>query len=558
MADVKAVGQISGPPPTWTLDGLEMVERADAGHVFVIRGDMRTLAADAYLLPTDGNGSVTGAWQWLVGRDASGVRQLSEHCPALVDNSGVVVTGVDGQRVLAVNVGGQARLNTTDGLVRRMSAALGVYSDFLRREVERAQDVEPKVRILRARPLLAMPLVGVRHGGLGGQTGEVIAALLKLLAAPRGSGTVAAVPFDIVIVCNRDSDYAAIQHARRSLDTGTTESWLTDVLAHSTSGKLGVMFGAGASAVLGIPLWNGLITKLAVQFGMTESDARALERLDPIDAATVLVDRAGGSEPFMDALRPLVTTKVHSLTHGLLANLKPALAVTTNYDHGYELALAGMGIEDVAVLPWSHPQDAESTCVLKLHGDATRGLVVLSRDDFVAMQAYRRPLSGVLQESLMVGHILAVGSSMSDPTLVHAAEEVTALVRQVDRQTGANRGPCGTVILTNNDSGRTELLRRSFTVAVADADADAEDVRTLEAARRVDIVLDWLAMRSTSDLSFMLDPIYKALVDGPDKEIAELLSGFSLSYHAIPKERRSASPLAQDVNDFLVRLGIPR
>ena len=548
---------VTPAPMIGTLDGLDIVSSAMAGHVFVIRGDLSKLAADAYLLPTDAFGSVTGAWEWLVGSDgATGTRQLTEHRSALVEESAVIVTGYDGQRVLAVNVGGHDRRNTIDGLVERMSKALTVYEKALRQEAAAKKGEVSKVRTLRARPLLAVPLVGVRHGGLGERTGEVIAALIGTLSRRRGVDTVEPVPFDVVIVCNRDSDYAAIQHARRNLDTSAPEPWLTALLAHSSSGKLGVMFGAGVSAALGIPLWNGLIHKLAVQFGMTHADALALERLDPIDAATVLVERAGGSEPFMDALRPLVTTEVHSLTHGLLANLKPALAVTTNYDHGYELALAGMGIEDVAVLPWAHPQDAASTCVLKLHGDVTRGLVVLSRDDFVAMQAYRRPLLGVLQESLLVGHILAVGSSMSDPTLVHAAEEVTALVRQVDKQTGASRGPCGTVILTSTDSGRTELLKRTFTVAVADKHGDANDIRVLEAARRVDIVLDWLAMRSSTDLSFMLDPIYRTLLAEDDRELAELLEGFAARYFDGDSVSRIRSPLAAEVNAFLAELGI--
>jgi hypothetical protein len=289
---------------------------------------------------------------------------------------------------------------------------------------------------------------------------------------------------------------------------------------------------------------------------MSERDAIALVRLDPIDAATVLVERAGGSEPFMEALEPMLRTTLHSLTHGLLANLKPALAVTTNYDQGYEIALAAMGSHDIAVLPWTQPRDAWTSCVLKLHGDLTKGMVVLSRDDFVAMQAYRRPLSGVLQESLLAGHVLAVGTSMSDPTLVHAAEEVTALLRQVDRQSGVERGPCGTVILTTSDSGRAELLARTFTVAVADNEEGEGAAETVEAARRVDVLLDWLGMQCSADLSFMVDPIYASLLDDRDREIAVLIGQFADDMKGLAPVRGEESELGAAVNSFLKSIGI--
>jgi hypothetical protein len=113
----------------------------------------------------------------------------------------------------------------------------------------------------------------------------------------------------------------------------------------------------------------------------------------------------------------------------------------------------------------------------------------------------------------MSGHVLAVGSTLSDPTLVRASEEVSSLLLRlgIDEKRG-------TALLTVADGARTELLDGAFDVVTATGPGGIE-----EAARRVDILLDHVAMLSSSDLSFLLDPAYEYLIDARDSLLVEAI-----------------------------------
>ena len=156
----------------------------------------------------------------------------------------------------------------------------------------------------------------------------------------------------------------------------------------------------------------------------------------------------------------------------------------------------------------------------------------------------------MLQERMMVGHVLTVGSSMSDATLVKAAEEVRGLIR-VTRGKG-RRARAGTVVLTAPDPARSLLLGTAFEVVVPGAGGSEASI--LESARNVEILLDWLAMTTSSDLSFVLDARYRSLLSEGDQALADALTG--LTGHL--RSRTSApspSPLSQTVSAFLDDLG---
>jgi hypothetical protein len=398
-----------------------------------------------------------------------------------------------------------------------------------------------------------MPLVGVGRAGLGGRTGEVIASLLDAIGdhfdrSPAGG-------FDLVIVTRDSSSIAALQHERRTrfsaTSTGVVADWLERAVAAGRAGELAVMFGAGASAALGLPMWDELLRELVRSLDDPGLSRMDLTGLDPTDAATLLIE-AGGTVWFSDALARLLATPRHSLTHGLIANLRCPLTITTNYDQAFERAAEAITGSPIAVLPWDEDSGA-GTRVLKLHGDLTRGQLVLSRDQFVAMQAFRRPLAGVLQSRMLIGHLLAVGTSMSDSTLVHAAEEFRALIEQAPRPGAASdsspeRAKAGTVVLTASDPARVRLLQRSFEVIEGDTRLGVR-----ESARDVDVLLDWVAMQSSNDLSFALDSRYRAILSPADQALAATLSELA---GAGGMEGRPESELRQSLWTYLRSLGI--
>lgn len=394
-----------------------------------------------------------------------------------------------------------------DDIKNGLHSALKVYSKGLT-----ARTLDDPV------PVLAMPLVGTAEGGFNYLRGEAVATILESLDA--FFVTYKGLLFDIMIVCHNASDYAAVQLKRRRVSPGLPlrlaplADGLTTAIRAATNRHLGVLFGTGVSAQLRLPAWPKLLENLAHEFEVPLTKEQ-LERLDPVDAASLLVESAGTDDAFLTAIQRHLPTPQASLLHMLLAGIQPLIAVTTNYDAGYEMAVRGQG-RTCSVLPWEQPTGVNSTLLLRLHGDVEHGSVVLSRDHFMTMQGHRRPLGSMVQERMLAGHLLTIGSSMSDPTLVQAAEEVASLIRTVragDRRSNHHSvDPAahqGTVILPNDDPARRMLLERSFDVIIAAK--DEPDIWL--AGRDVAILIDYLAMRSSRSLAFVLNEAYNDILN---------------------------------------------
>lgn len=504
------------------------------GTLFVVRGDLRVLRADAHIVPTDSRASVTSAWSWLWEPGQPQRRRvLAAHREALERDRASVVRPRSGRVVVATNIAVTSETDPLDWLADGVRAALHSYGAWLHADHKRRDG-------LRGLPLLAMPVLGTQRGGLAGRRGAVVKVILDIIQKYQSQTHGGEAAFDVVLVCRKPSDYAAIQSERLRRIHGSSPEWLRPIERSAATGQLGVMFGAGASVSLGLPTWSALLDRLAADLRADSREAHRLHSLDPVDAASLLVDLAAANRlSFKAAIRRHVTTDECSLTHALIANIGPALAVTTNYDAGYENAVRAMDEESPAVLPWEQPTSRHQARLLKLHGDVTRGSIVLSRDDFVTMNAHRRPLGSMLQERMMVGHLLTVGSTMSDPTLVLAAEEVSSLLRS----TSGSRLRNGTVVLTQDDPARRGLLARSFDVVVA----DGGNVPAVTASRRVEILLDRLAMKSGKGVGYLLDEAYDDLVRPGERRTVSLLRELSAT--------APAGPMGKAVRQALAELG---
>lgn len=542
-------------PSSHLMTHLGQLDDFPGGTLFAIHGDMGAIDADYYLLPTDTSGIVERSWQkmWSLSD------RLSPTWPT--DDAQLVQTS-NGTFLVPCDVGGARSDNSVEEMVDRLDDALILLAAWIATgnpDLVRWHEgtTEPSRTPRRARPLLAMPLIGTRAGGLGDERGYVIEAVVDKLHEFLDDYEDRPEAYDIVLVCHSASDYAAVQHVRRErARVHPQPEWLARLVNYAQSGRLAVMFGAGASAAAGVPLWSDLLTQLAERFEVPEATAQGLHDLDPTDAATLIAERAGqvhgdrGPELFREALNGLVGLDQPTLTHALLANMQPAIAITTNYDQGYELAVEGMGVGEADVLPWSRRTTGDAPLVLKLHGDVERGLIVLSRDDFVAMHAYRRPLAGVLQNHLLAGHVLIVGSSMSDATLVHAAEEVAGLLRQVGGQTvGSDEATqtSGTILMGNPHPARQEILSRSLSVVTA---SDSK-MNSAVAARRIDMVLDLINCLASSDRSFLLDRRYIDLLPMDEHELVTELIELT---RRLDREQGSTD-LQEIVSGFLKSLG---
>lgn len=482
----------------------------------MIHGDLARLHAHGYVIPTSGSLRPGGRWLPVLldpKRDPRWETPLRAPAES-------VRPGFDGARerlLLATDIasGSEDVAHLTRGLEAALDEAAAQFERFTWAAPRDHQDT-----LLRDRPLLAMPLVGSGRGGFRHAQGRVVQEVLRTL-----DRRLPELPFDVVLVCWTRAQYAAVQSTRRSAGLAQPDlpdalaAAIPDLAARAARGSLGVLFGAGVSMPLGLPNWAELLGILAAGH-----DLGALHDLDPVDGASLIVSKLE-PEVFAQRLGQHVTITRHSLAHGLLASLRPTVGVTTNYDRGYELALSHVvGGSTPPMLPWTWPDRPGVPRVLKLHGDVELGSVVLSREHFVEMHAMRRPLTALLEEQILANHVLAVGTSMSDTTLVNAIAESAALLASV-RPPNTERKVLGTVLMTMAHKARASLLSGSLNVLAANQPpaAGAEPLGVLAAARVTDMFLDALAMNAAQELSYLADPAFDDLVEDPRLgRIAEL------------------------------------
>jgi hypothetical protein len=509
------------------------IAASERSALFVMQGDLARIKADGYLIPGDSRQVVGARWRGVM-RDPS---SESRRQPPLVAQPRRVAVVEEDDRTHFL-----ADIVAAPGMVDRMVEGV---QQVLAEAQQRWERKPPQS--LRERPLFAMPLVATGRGGLHTARGAAIRALLGALR-----DLLPTLDFDIVLVCWERSSYAAVQRARRDLGLGDAAilppqlaAAVDPLIGAAQRGALSVLFGAGVSMPLGLPSWKSLLDQLAANTGLTR-----LDELDVVEAASLVVEELG-ADAFPKKLAELVSIDQHSLSHGLLASLRPTVAVTTNYDQGYEIALnAARGrSESVPVLPFEWPDSPGQVRVLKLHGDSVKGSVVLSRAHFVEMHATRRPLTALLQDQMLSGHVLALGTSMSDSTLSQAVSEAVALLRAM----GTPKDRLGTYVATQDHPARRRLLEGIFTVAAADEawTKGAEPASLEQAARRVDLFLDVLGAQSSDDLSYVADRRYSDLVDdGRHIEVAEQARSLRALVEPVARQEPGFRRLLQALDDI--------
>ncbi len=179
-----------------------------SGHVFIVRGDLRRLACDAWLLPCSRN-----AWpleEWFL-PDDDGPR------------SGTPFT-LGGRRVQPLDDPPAGRPRRWLTQVGRRGEPVSWYADGAAEFLDTAAAAIAKAGTPplfgRARPLLALPVVGTGYGGAAARAGEVVQELLPRLrafaAGPHGH--------DVALVC-----FDAATHAAAQAERTRAADWPTDL-----------------------------------------------------------------------------------------------------------------------------------------------------------------------------------------------------------------------------------------------------------------------------------------------------------------------------------------
>lgn len=450
------------------------------GHVFVVHGRIEKVVHDVAIVPTATDFHIRDYWQPILGENPQRWR------PAGWPGEGFArARGRDD--VWFLSVGGRRGAGAEVVVDRAVAALREIASE------------PPRVSRNRIKPLVAVPVLGIRGGGLNHERGAVVRRLLAAMTTAAGELDV-----DVALVTPDASVYAAAQHLRRQLDVWPLPaSQLLEarrIGQAAREGQLALFMGAGVSIPAGLPKWKDLLTQLATEGGV--GMGRGFEDLNALDQAQLLHNRIPDLGDHVARIVSAAT--VPALGHALLASLGCAEAVTTNYDRLYEDAVRMQrGNDNVAtVLPWDHPGSGKPW-VLKLHGDVkVPDSIVLTRRQFVSFDAATRPAGALLQSLLMTRHVLFVGASLADDNVVRLAYEVDEYRRAHGLTSGV-----GTLLDVNDDEVRRELWQEQLT------GLGMGGLTIEERSRSLEVFLDVVAAHASNDASWLLDARFRGLLD---------------------------------------------
>lgn len=235
-----------------------------SGHVFVVRGDLRALPCDIWLLPTDQSLYLSDDW----------ARGLPGPPPAPPDD-----WGDDRRRAFPVsNALPDRPVPWLVNVGRTPGTPVGWYMDGVRQFLEAAvASLRERTPLHdRAKPLVGLPLVGTGEGGAGQVAGKVASTLRDLLweASRR-------LDVDVVLVTANAPAFAAAQARRRTAGQAGHEvpgglgDRARELGTEAARGRLVVFLGAGISAGAGIPLWGSLLDRLARDSGFGDDERAA-------------------------------------------------------------------------------------------------------------------------------------------------------------------------------------------------------------------------------------------------------------------------------------------
>lgn len=528
-----------------------------AGHVFIVRGDLRKLACDAWLLPSDV--SLTVGRHWMEGAPpelyggATSSRRLRVPVPESWGNDGGRVmklerwaAGPVQPQPWLVNVGGVEGTPVEwylDGVRQFFRAVVG----------EVGRDARPGNR---PKPLVALPLVGTGQGGAHEIKGEVVRALLGVLYDVASHDDL-----DVVLVTHTGPAFAAAQSARKQylqqevpsdpraiwneLDDGLLGR-ARNLARHASSARLVLFLGAGVSVGAGFPTWSGLLKELAGDAGLSEREQGALQHLPSPDQARIIEGRlATRGVKLGERIAERLATERYSLAHALLAALPVNEVVTLNYDVLFEVASAAAG-HDVAVLPYQAVSE-RGRWLLKMHGSITHpDDIVLTREDYLRYAERRAALAGIVQALLITRHMLFVGFSLTDDNFHRIADDVRKAIRGPSHERRRPE-PFGTALLLFEDRLMEELWRGDLHCVSMTRRPSSVG----EAARQLEVFLDILLSETASNAAHLLDEDYLAVLTGEERILRDRLRRFETS---VPESvRRSLA--WQPIGELLERLG---
>lgn len=509
------------------------------GHLFINRANLLNFSCDAWALPCDADLKVNRGWSDSI---RSPIRDLVDDS-ASIDVRWPEDWGDYGVRVIRlaarepsvwlVNTGGTESTERSwyfKGITEFLDAAAAVPAGDK-----------------RAVPLIALPFVGSRSGGMSANRGGYLHELVLWLREQAASRKI-----DIVLSLTKSDAFAAAQAVRRT----STVAWWPEIdddmageaaalASDARDGRLVAFLGAGVSVGAGLPLWGEMLDGLLDENGFGSEDIA--KRFGHLDRARLIEQRLA-SKPggFKGLLGDRLGQKQrYSLAHSLLAGLRLTENVTTNYDRLYESAIADTN-RRIAVLPYDSVDGADGW-VLKLHGSLDHDEdIVITRGDYLRYAQRRGALAGIVQALLITRRMLFVGFSLDDENFHSIVDDVR---QAVDVRDEASRTPFGTALVLNHHQALEELWQGEIRLVVP----GRPEIELAERARLLEIFLDCLLAHASTGSDHLLDPGFAEALSDSQLSLAAALSQFAKD---VP-ENASDAPEWARVQALLDSFGLP-
>lgn len=484
-----------------------MTPRLPTGHVFLVHGRIEAIVHDVAVVPTDSRYHVQSGWHSLLAVPTAEAKPADWPAQYAESSHSADLWFIDVGDVLSSGLG---VLGTR--VAELLDAIVGSRGD--------AKSRGPVLRV-------AMPILGIAGGGMAAQKGDVIVTLLATLQE-----AVTRLGIDVILVTPERTVFAAAQHKRREAGAWPLSESLVAIAeslgALAAEKHLAVFIGAGVSVAAGLPGWDDLLDQLSRRSSGALAD---LEGLPALDQAQVLEKRLEGNLG-TEVAAILKTITRPSLAHVLLAGLQCNEVITTNYDRLYEAAVTATGQQVDSVLPWA-TTTPRSPWILKMHGDVEHeNSIVLTRRHFVRYDAATRPAGSLLQSLLMTRHLLVVGASLND-------DNVSRLTLEVDqfRSDSGVTEAFGSFIDVSSSHTRRELWSDQLNWIDCTGESIEERVRTME------VFLDVVSAKASTDASWLLDPRFEGMLDSDARVITQ--SARTLLVQAKGAGLKSVAPLVE-------------
>lgn len=528
-------------------EGLDNFNGEDSGrcHVFIARGDIRTLACDAWLVPS-GSLSMPDEYKYPATKSMfkAGVKTAFPSCARVEPKTKL-------QQMLYPSSWGDANFriievvdwpkdrgipySTLGGICGNFDSLLESIKQFLYAfygsYVCNSRQRTSKLPLHdRTHHLVALPVLGTGSGGFRGHTGLVVSEILKLLDL-----AVVEYGFDVVLVCYDDPTYVTAQIARLKLFRNPwsnlddhLQNIARDIAQMALDDQI-VLFFAGQGATQLFPGLEGAWVELAKIFNLSTAEIEQLMELSTYDRSKFFISKMKNSQPskFYDLFASLFFSDEIQLFHFLLSQIPSSAMITTNIDQQHERCLSLIDQKVALLCQGSITPEEELSqgtgsqrWLMKINGCRSNpSKMNISKEQMTRSKSQRSALSAILQSLLITKHIFFVGSALDDRQFHRALDEVL----KIKNCEWTDQTLCTLVTPKYNQIIQNIWQPQVRCLSLGDAAVSNKNLRERYGLRKMEILLDCIGSLTMDRSVPILDERFSSILSNEERLFREHL-----------------------------------